>query len=386
MTYPIITLKKGKDRAVLLRHPWLFSGAIEKADKAQEGDVVQIRSIEGKILAHGHYAPQSQIRVKMFDFSSENLLLNEDYWWAKLQAAWTLRKEMIQRQYTTGFRLIHAEGDELPGIVVDVYADVASVQLRTAGMERLSEVLCDFLTKEVGCQHIFLKKEDKEEGKWLKGAKPQTEFLENGLRFVVDVVQGQKTGFFLDQRNNRAMVGNYAKGKTVLNAFSYTGGFSTYALAGGAKEVVSLDISKSAVEMSDINVKLNFPETQVHKPVAEDCFRYLKEMPKDVFDCIILDPPAFSKNLATVKNATRGYKEINLKALQKIKTDGLLFTFSCSQHISTDLFQKIIFGAAADAHREVKILAHLSQGADHPISIYHPEGDYLKGLMLWVGK
>lgn len=383
MKYPIFTLKKGKDRALIHRHPWLFSGAIEHNDNAKEGDIVEIQSIDKKILAHGHYQPKNHIRVKLFSFENESKDFDAAFWNNKLENALALRKTVINSIHTTGYRFVHAEGDFLPGLVVDIYAETASVQIRSKGMEVNRDLIANFLAEKLDCKHVYWKKEEKS-GEWLKGNQAETVFKENNLAFYVDVVQGQKTGFFLDQRDNRAMVGLFAKDKTVLNAFSYTGGFSVYALAGGAKSVVSVDISQSASDLCEKNIALNFPNAENHTAITTDCFQYLKQMPENEFDCIILDPPAFSKSLATVDNAARGYKEINLKALQKIKSGGILFTFSCSQHISTELFQKIIFGAAADARRNVRILAHLSQGKDHPIDICHPEGEYLKGLMLWV--
>lgn len=383
MTYPIFTLKKGKERAVIHRHPWLFSGAIATNEAANEGDIVQIQSFDGKILAFGHYQPKHHIRVKFFAFGSTITAFEADYWQNKLANAADMRKHLLDLNSTNGYRLVHAEGDFLPGLVVDMYASVASVQFRTKGMEANRTIVADFLSEKLQCSHIYWKREDKA-GEWLKGEEGQSVFTENNLQFWVDVVQGQKTGFFLDQRDNRAMLGKYAKGRDVLNAFSYTGGFSVYALAGGAKSVVSVDISQSASDLCEKNVALNFPDAANHQAITADCFQYLKQMPADAFDCIVLDPPAFSKSLSSVDNAARGYKEINLKALQKIKSGGLLFTFSCSQHISNELFQKIVFGAAADANRNVRMLAHLSQGEDHPVDICHPEGEYLKGLMLWV--
>ncbi|MFN0200119.1 MAG: class I SAM-dependent rRNA methyltransferase [Bacteroidia bacterium] len=385
--YPVLTLKKDRERSLILQHPWLFSGAVHKVENAKEGDIVQVRSTDQKLLGYGHYSPNSQIVVRLFQFTQEPLTIDDNFWWAKFQSAYQLRKRILNTETTNGFRLIHAEGDTLPGMVVDIYNSVASVQLRTQGAVALKALLCDFLVKEVGIEHIYLKPENRaeeSETNWLHGKKATEMFLENGRKCWVNVEEGQKTGFFLDQRDNRFMVEQFAKDKKVLNAFSYTGGFSIFALAGGAKEVISVDISANATAMTNQNVLLNFGENAAHQAVTADCFAYLKEMPEDDFDLIILDPPAFSKSIHTVNQASRGYKEINLKAFKKIKKGGILFTFSCSQHISRDLFQKIIFGAAADSRRNVRILAHLSQGFDHPINIYHPEGEYLKGLMLYV--
>ncbi len=384
MIYPIVQLKKGKERALILRHPWLFSGAIQHVKgKAKEGDIVEIHSDKGETLGFGFYNPESQIRVKLFQSGKGVRIFDDSYWLQKLHHAFELRKAVLDPVLTNGYRLLHAEGDFLPGIITDIYDKTASVQIRTKGAESLIPLLIRFLSETVGCTSIYHKKEDKE-GEWLMGGEVEaTVFSENGIRFWVDVVNGQKTGFFLDQRDNRDKVKQFCKGKTVLNAFSYTGGFSVYAQAGGAKKVVSLDISAPATEACKRNMELNFPEAN-HEIITADCFRYLKEMPEGEYDCIILDPPAFSKHISTVDNAARGYKEINLKAFQKIGKSGILFTFSCSQHIDRELFQKIVFGAAADANRNIRILAHLSQGADHPVDICHREGEYLKGLMLWV--
>lgn len=383
MPYPILTLKKDKDRAVRLRHPWLFSGAVAVNPPAKSGDIVEVRNHEGKVMAFGFYQADSPIRVKLFHFGEVPGEFDDAYWFHKLAQAAKVRKGLLDTELTTGFRLIHAEGDFFPGLVVDVYGDCASVQLRSLGVERLSQTIVRYLETEWGIRHIYWKKEEKQAGKWLIGGKETIEFRENGLKFLAEVVQGQKTGFFLDQRNNRQMLRLFAKDKTVLNAFAYTGGFSVYALAGGAKSVTSVDISATAIAGCEQNIRLN-SDAAKHQGVVADCFEYLKAMPQAAFDCIVLDPPAFAKNLSSVEKASRGYKEINLKAMQKIASGGLLFTFSCSQHISRELFQKIVFGAASDAHRSVRVIAHLSQGEDHPFDICHPEGEYLKGLLLWV--
>lgn len=281
---------------------------------------------------------------------------------------------------------MHAEGDSLPGVVIDIYGDAASVQLRTVGTAHLTDAIMGFLQKELGVKHMYLRTETKEEGegKWVLGQDEERTFQENGLTFLVDIANGQKTGFFLDQRENRALLKSMSKGRRMLNAFSYSGAFSVYAMAGGAALVDSVDISASAAELATRNMALNFGEQPGHQAIKADAFAFLKDMPADAYDLIVLDPPAFTKHISTVQKAARGYKEINLKAMQKIAPGGLLFTYSCSQHISTDLFRKIVFGAAADAGREVRIVHQMSQAPDHPISIYHPEGEYLKGLCLHV--
>ena len=383
-SFPVLTLLEGRERSLNLRHPWLFSGAVKKVEPCQEGDIVEIHTADGKRVGYGFFSMRSQIRVKIFSFSREEIEINEDFWFAKFQSAWNLRQTLLDSTQTNGFRFIHAEGDFMPGIVADCYNSVCSVQLRTQGTLAMAQILCDFLTQKTHIKHVYLKAEDRQYSKWLVGECGEEVFMENGVKFLVNVESGQKTGFFLDQRNNRQLVGHHAKGRSVLNAFSYTGGFSAYAALGGAKDVTSLDISASATAMCQRNIELNLPDYHDHSILTTDCFKYLKDMEQGRFDMVILDPPAFSKSNATVQNAARGYKEINMKALIRIAPNGLLFTYSCSQHVSRELFQKIVFGAAADAHRNVRILAHLSQGEDHPIDICHPEGDYLKGLMLWV--
>jgi 23S rRNA (cytosine1962-C5)-methyltransferase len=391
MSYPILQLNPKRERSVIHRHPWIFSGAVAKMPKAEEGDIVEVRNHGNTILGYGFYSVKSQISCRMFEWDKGHDFETEDYWFNKIQNALALRKEQIISPDTNAYRLIHAEGDFLPGIIVDVFNDVAVVQLLIKGTENKKELLFSAL-KRSWFQNIYTKaktsfivKEDIETSSgWASGETNSPAIIkEHNVKFKVDFISGQKTGFFLDQRDNRQLVQTYSKNKTVLNAFSYTGGFSVYALAGGAAEVHSLDISEDAVKGAEENVRLNFPDAN-HKAIVKDCFEYLKEMPDNFYDLIILDPPAFAKNARAIDKAARGYKQINLSAFRKIKPEGLLFTFSCSQNISKDLFQKIIFGAAADAKRNVRIIHQLHQPADHPINIYHPEGEYLKGLVLWV--
>lgn len=389
--FPRIILKKGREKSLHNRHPWLFSGAVQRVEGAKDGDIVQVCSESGEVLAYGHFAEKTQIVARLFDFPQGRDLpfdASDAYWLGKFRAAWQMRKSLMNTHRTSGFRLIHAEGDGLPGIIADVYGEVVSVQIRTAGAQKLQGLLVSFLLEEAGFKHIFQKsvaheKEEDGAGVWLHGGLPETTFTENDLKFWVNVEAGQKTGFFLDQRDNRALLGQVSRDMDVLNMFAYTGGFSVYALAGGAKSVISADISASACAMAERNVALNFAEAP-HRSLKTDCFEYLKTMEAEQYNLIVLDPPAFTKSIATVDKAARGYKEINLKAMRKLPVNGLLFTFSCSQHISSDLFQKIIFAAAKDAGRDVRIIAHASQGCDHPVSIYHPEGEYLKGLLLHV--
>jgi 23S rRNA (cytosine1962-C5)-methyltransferase len=388
MNYPQLVLKSGRDRAVRNRHPWIFSGAIkQKPNKANEGDIVAVTDNDGEMLGLGHYAPNAALACRLFHFGSEQVQVDAAFWHAKLAEAAQYRSQVLDMQDTTGYRLVHAEGDGLPGIIIDLYGDAASVQLRTSGTAKLAPVIQDYLVKAHAVKHIFLRTEAKEEseGQWVLGQQSVRTFEENGLKFYVDIETGQKTGFFLDQRDNRELLKtDFAKGKRVLNTFSYSGAFSVFAIAGQAASVDSVDISASAADLARDNVQLNFPDFAQHRAIKADAFQFLKEMEQDAYDLIILDPPAFTKHISTVQKAARGYKEINLKALQKIAKGGLLFTFSCSQHISTDLFRKIVFGAAADAGRNVRIVRQLSQAPDHPVSIFHPEGEYLKGLVLHV--
>lgn len=382
--YPRIILKSGRERSVVNRHPWVFSGSVKTALDAEAGDIVTVHDNKGDLLGYAFYSPGKTISARIFQFTDKPLQIDDKFWKKKLKAALDYRMNSLYMDNTTGFRLVHAEGDELPGIILDIYGEAASLQLRRPGTSGLLPVIKQFLEEELNIFRLFVRWNDENEGEWISGEGGPAEFLEYGLTFTADIENGQKTGFFLDQRDNRLKLVDFAKDRTVLNAFSYTGGFSVYALAGEAKSVVSLDSSGPALELAEAHAKMNFEGDTRHSVLQADCFQYLREMPSDHYDLIILDPPAFTKHQSTVKKASRGYKDINLKAMNKIKSGGLLFTFSCSQHISTDLFRKIIFGAAADANRSVRIMAQLTQAPDHPVSIYHPEGEYLKGLLLYV--
>ncbi len=327
----------------------------------------------------------------MFDWQNQPSDFEKaDYWEGKIKQALALRKAILPPN-TDAYRLLHAEGDFLPGIIADVYAKVVVLQILVRGIEKRKALIIEAFRRN-GFENIYLKTKansqniEELEGTsgWLLGAgEGKVVTKENDLLFNVDFAEGQKTGFFIDQRDNRQLLKTLSKGKKVLNTFCYTGGFSVYALSGGATEVHSVDISAEAVRLAEENVQLNFPQA-AHKGFAIDCFDYLKDMPEDDYDIIVLDPPAFAKNARAVDNAARGYKQINMRAFKKIKPGGILFTFSCSQNISKDLFQKIIFGAAADVGRNVRIIHQLHQPPDHPVSIFHPEGEYLKGLVLWV--
>jgi len=391
MQFPSLILKPKRERSVIHRHPWLFSGALQALPKAEDGSIVEVKSFEGKVLAYGFYAANNQISCRLFHFAdTPEDFTTTAYWFQKFKNAQDLRREMIPAN-TNCYRLLHAEGDFIPGIIADVYDKVLVLQILIKGVEILSPQIFEAF-EQLGYEHIYVKSKNstgvlediRANSYWATAPHPSPiEVLENGQKFLIDFIDGQKTGFFIDQRDNRMALMQRSKNKKVLNAFSYTGGFSIYALAGGASEVHSLDISEKAVELSHTNALINNYGGQ-HFKIVQDCFDYLKEMPKDEFDIIVLDPPAFAKHARAVANATRGYKQINMKAIQNIKSGGLLYTFSCSQNISQELFQKIVFGAAADARRNVRIVQQLHQPCDHPINIFHPEGAYLKGLVLWV--
>ncbi len=389
--YAQLFLKSGRDRSILNRHPWVFSGAIKTHPKASNGEIVAVCNQQGELLGHGFYSPESQISCRIFDFNKSNFpAFDAAYWQAKVANAFQLRQQIINPKTTTCYRLLHAEGDFLPGIIADVYGETVVMQVLIKGIEHIyADIEQSILALDF--KHIYLKQKDNpsfQEGvSLLKGwrtepAAQPIAVLENGIQFLVDVENGQKTGFFIDQRDNRALTQQHSAGKKVLNAFSYTGGFSLYALAGGATEVHSVDISKDAVARAEALATLNFPEAK-HQGIAADCFDYIRQT-EEKYDLIVLDPPAFAKSAKAVNNAARGYKELNMVAMKKIAPNGLLFTYSCSQHITADLFRKIVFGAAVDAGREVRIIRLLSQADDHPINIYHPEGEYLKGLLLHV--
>lgn len=385
-----LELKSGRERSVINRHPWLFSGAVKTFPKAKEGDIICVKDNKSNVLAYGFYSPNSQIVCRMFDFG--NQIINdfpENYWYQKIASAYSLRNNLIVSEHTNAYRLIHAEGDFLPGLICDVYSDTAVLQILIKGTENLTKVWVESLQK-LGIKHVYAKTkssskeiEQINESGWLTGkGKSIIEIKENGIKFNIDIEKGQKTGFFLDQRDNRMLLGQLSNKKKVLNTFSYTGGFSLYALENGASEVHSVDISKDAIKICDENVSL-IGKSGLHQSFAIDCFDYLKNT-NESYDIIILDPPAFAKTAKAVPNACRGYKELNMLGIKKAKKGGLIMTYSCSQNIDKVFFQKIVFGAAADVGRNIKILKHLEQPLDHPVNIFHPEGEYLKGLLLWV--
>ncbi len=385
MDYPKLYIKKDKEKALLNRHSWIFSGAIAAKSAMQEGDIIEIRRSNGQLAAYAFYTGGASIVAKIFEHTEKKLELDKNYWKNKIFRAYDYRKKILQN--TTAYRLFYAEGDFLPGLIIDAYNDVAVIQTYNKGIDRIFEHIIEAL-RELGFKYLFLKKTSKSselKTGWL--TEPYKDRLivdENGIKFFVDIEEGQKTGFYIDQRDNRKLIELYAKDKTVLNLFSYTGGFSLYALRAGAKHVDSVDMSEKAIKLAEENVVLNGFDPSRHSSYAENCFDFLKEMPSNHYDLIVIDPPAFAKSQDTVPNAARGYKELNLKAFNKIKPGGIVFTFSCSQRVEPELFKKIIFSAAADAKRNIRILNQLHQGVDHPVNIFHPETEYLKGLVLLV--
>jgi len=390
---PIVVLRQGRESAVKRRHPWIFSGAIaDRRGTLQRGCLVDVRSKDGALLGCGHWGTRG-IAVRLLSFEevrSESELIH-----AKITNAMRVRQRLglVGNPSTNGYRLVHAEGDELPGLVVDLYADTGVVQCHSAGMWRVKDSIQESLLgmPELGLSKVVFRRvesqmDEPEESGEVEAtvAEPSqvVSFSENGLRFLADITGGQKTGFFLDQRVNRQKVGDAARGKHVLNAFCYTGAFSVYAFAGGAESVTSVDASKAAIDLCRQNVVANFASAPHHAEVA-DCFSYLTQIP-DTFDLIVLDPPAFAKHQRAVQRAMRGYETINALALKKIKPGGTLATFSCSQLISREMFRDAVMRAAVSAGRFVRIVDFLHQAPCHPTSIFHPEGDYLKGLMLFV--
>ena len=397
--YNTVHLKKGKEESLGRFHPWVFSGAIHHIDgRPEEGDVVRVVSADGRFLAVGHIQIGS-IAVRVLSF--EDIAIDQTFWKQRLSAAYDVRKSIFPQwskdngQLTNAFRLVHGEGDGLPGLVIDVYDRTAVMQAHSVGMHvsrnEIAEALAEVLDGIV--DNIYYKSETtlaykaSEDGGngFLKGGLATASDIatENGLKFHVDWLGGQKTGFFVDQRENRALLERYSHGRKVLNMFCYTGGFSFYAMRGGAELVHSVDSSSRAIDITRANVELNFPGDARHEAYAEDAFKYLDRM-GDQYDLIILDPPAFAKHKDALRNALMGYRKLNAKAFEKIRPGGILFTFSCSQVVTKDNFRTAVFTAAAMSGRRVRILHQLTQPADHPVSIYHPEGEYLKGLVLYV--
>lgn len=387
-----IYLKPKKEESLLRFHPWVFSGAIHRMEgEPQEGELVSVYAVDKRFLAVGHYQIGS-IAVRILSFNEA--AIDENFWHQQIRAAYEMRVRtgLINSNNNT-FRLIHGEGDGLPGLITDVYGDTAVMQAHSVGMHLVRNQIAKAIVAVVpAVDKVYYKSEstlpfkapiDPEDG-YLIGSDTKSYLtVENGLQFQVDWLRGQKTGFFIDQRENRSLLETYAKGKKVLNMFCYTGGFSVYAMRGGAQLVHSVDSSAKAVELTDKNVALNFPGDERHAAFAEDAFKYMAAN-EQRYDLIILDPPAFAKHRDAIRNALKGYRRLNAKGIQQIQPGGILFTFSCSQVISREQFRLAVFSAAAETGRKVRILHQLSQPADHPVNIYHPEGEYLKGLVLYV--
>ncbi|MBD5370776.1 MAG: class I SAM-dependent rRNA methyltransferase [Bacteroides sp.] len=391
--HPVITLKPGKEESLLRHHPWVFSGAIARMPaNLEEGDYVEVRAADGRLLGVGHYQIGS-ITVRILEFGADRL--PEDFFYERLLNASRLRATLgLIRPDNNCFRLVHGEGDFLPGLVVDIYGDTAVMQAHSPGMHFERVRIAEALTRlpDIGIRNVYYKSETTlpykaqldPQNEYLIGAFDGNIALENGLQFNIDWLKGQKTGFFVDQRENRRLLESFARGRTVLNMFCYTGGFSVYAMRGGAKSVDSVDSSAKAASLTDANIALNFPDDPRHSTHAVDAFRFLAEMPDSKYDLIILDPPAFAKHRSALKNGLIGYRKLNAKAFEKIKPGGILFTFSCSQVVSREAFRLAVFSAAAKSGRKVRVLHQLTQPADHPFDISHPEGEYLKGLVLYV--
>ena len=396
-----VYLKRGKEESLLRFHPWVFSGAIQQADKGiDEGEVVRVVNSQGDFIAVGHYQMGS-IAVRVLSFSDEPI--DESFWGKRLASALRVRQTigLADNPRNNTYRLVHGEGDLLPGLVIDVYGQTAVMQAHSVGMHLCRESIARQLVEVMDGRiaHVYYKSETTLPGKmrndetgtnddgtlsyFIYGGCEDNTAMENGLLFYVDWLRGQKTGFFVDQRDNRLLLERFAKGRRVLNMFCYTGGFSFYAMRGGAELVHSVDSSAKAIELTNRNVELNFPGDARHQAYCEDAFRYLEQAGSQ-YDLIILDPPAFAKHRGALHNALKGYTRLNQKAFQKIQSGGILFTFSCSQVVTKDHFRNAVFTAAAQAGRKVRILHQLHQPADHPINIYHPEGEYLKGLVLYV--
>ena len=391
--YSKVILKSGKEQSLQRFHPWIFSGAIQEiVGRVEEGDVVEVVSSKKEFLAMGHVQVGS-IAVRIFSFDKVEPDFN--FWKGKLDRALDVRKKLglVDNPDTNVYRLVHGEGDGMPGLIVDFYNGTAVMQAHSAGMYVIRETIAKALKEVMGDRLVAVydksektvpfKADLEPKDGYLLGESKVFEVQEHGNRFNVDWVEGQKTGFFVDQRENRRLVQEYSKDRSVLNMFCYSGGFSFYAMRGGAKMVHSVDSSAKAIDLTNENVKLNFPGDTRHEAFVADCFDYMDKN-KDKYDLIILDPPAFAKHRGALPQALKGYKRLNLKAFQQIASGGILFTFSCSQVVTKDKFREAVFSAAAISGRKVRILNQLVQPADHPVDMYHPEGEYLKGLVLYV--
>lgn len=391
--YTAIYLKKGKDESLKRLHPWIFSGAIHHMEgNPNEGDCVRVFTGEGQFIAVGHYQIGS-IAVRVLSFEDQEV--GVPFWTRRIAEAYAVRRSLgiIDGTYNNVYRLVHGEGDRLPGLIVDVYGHTAVMQAHSVGIHNCREQIADALMQVLdgAVDSIYYKSETTlpfkadlgPENGFIRGSSADNVATEYGLQFHIDWLKGQKTGFFVDQRENRRLLESYAKGRSVLNMFCYTGGFSVYAMRGGATLVHSVDSSAKAIDLTNQNIALNFPDDKRHQAYAEDAFKYMERAGTD-YELIVLDPPAFAKHKDALRNALKGYTKLNAKAFEKIKPGGILFTFSCSQAVNKDQFRLAVFTAAAQSRRHVRILHQLHQPADHPINIYHPEGEYLKGLVLYV--
>ena len=391
--YKTVHLKKGKEESLKRFHPWIFSGAIHHLDKdISEGEIVRVVTFMGDFIAIGHYQIGS-IAVRVLSF--QDIHIDETFWKSHLGSALAMRRGigMADNPQNNTYRLVHGEGDNLSGLIIDCYGKTAVMQAHSVGMHNNRFDICKALIEIMGdrIEQVYYKSETTlpykaelgQENGFIYGSTEEDVAIENGLKFHVDWLKGQKTGFFIDQRENRSLLEHYAKGRSVLNMFCYTGGFSVYAMRGQAKLVHSVDSSAKAVELTNQNIALNFPQDTRHEAFCEDAFKYL-DTHDGKYDLIVLDPPAFAKHRSTLRNALKGYTRLNVKGFQQIKSGGILFTFSCSQVVTKEQFRNAVFTAAAQAGRKVRILHQLHQPADHPINIYHPEGEYLKGLVLYV--
>lgn len=389
-----VYLKAGKEESLKRFHPWIFSGAIAHFDnEPEEGEVVDVYTSKKEFIAKGHYQIGS-IAIRVLSFNQEEII-DDNFWKRKLSTAYDMRRSIgiAENSINNTYRLVHGEGDNLPGLVIDIYAHTAVMQAHSAGMHHERMKIANALSEVLGdtIKSIYYKSETTlpfkadlyPENGFLMGGGTDDIAMEYGLKFHIDWLKGQKTGFFVDQRENRSLLERYAKNRSVLNMFCYTGGFSVYAMRGNAKLVHSVDSSAKAIDLTNKNIELNFANDKRHAAFAEDAFKYLDRM-GDQYDLIILDPPAFAKHRDALRNALQGYRKLNVKAFEKIKPGGILFTFSCSQAVSRENFRTAVFTAAAISGRNVRILHQLTQPADHPVSIYHPEGEYLKGLVLYV--
>ena len=393
MNYKTVVLKRGKEESLKRFHPWVFSGAIHHVDNdVKEGETVRVMTENGDFIAVGHYQIGS-IAVRVLSF--HDVEIDSNFWESRLKSALDTRLAIgvADNPNNNTYRLVHGEGDNLPGLIIDCYGKTAVMQAHSVGMHVCRHEICQSLTKVMGERilHVYYKSETTlpfkaelgQENGFIYGGSDDNTAIENGLRFHVDWLRGQKTGFFVDQRENRMLLEKYAKGRSVLNMFCYTGGFSVYALRGGAKLVHSVDSSAKAIDLTNRNVEMNYPADQRHHSFCDDAFKFL-DANENKYDLIILDPPAFAKHRAALHNALKGYTRLNVKGFESIKPGGILFTFSCSQVVTKENFRNAVFTAAALAGRKVRILHQLHQPADHPINIYHPEGEYLKGLVLYV--